>query len=146
MKYTTMCLCVLILMVGCDKGWLTSDRGNVKTAHVNTRVDTMCLEGHVYYILDRYSYGQALAPKLQDDGRPCKCKCEMPLTDAQVWDSLRTADSLNGRRVSSKEWQELRVRYDSLWRAKYKEKYRAIDSLFPRQIGVTHENENQNRA
>jgi hypothetical protein len=41
-------------------------------AILHPTVTLQCIEGHLYY----YISGNGLAPKLNDDGTPCKCKLE----------------------------------------------------------------------
>jgi len=36
-------------------------------------LNVTCIGGHVYYVAYN-NYGSSLAPKLQDDGRPCPCQ------------------------------------------------------------------------
>lgn len=58
----------LLLLVGCQS---STDPRIVRFSGITGVAGAMktCIEGHVYYILDR-----SIAPKLTDDGKPEKCQ------------------------------------------------------------------------
>lgn len=64
MKKLWILVFIVLFSFGCSKEYYEN----------RVEQSKLCIEGHVYYAI--HSNGFSFAPKLNDDGTPCKCEKE----------------------------------------------------------------------
>jgi hypothetical protein len=64
---------VCLIIIGCLIFFISCDTNDNVAKIENIKIYETCLEGHVYYWSNVYA-GKSFAIKLDDNGKPIKCK------------------------------------------------------------------------
>lgn len=67
MKFLLIIAIILAVFCSCDFNGI--EFNGLKDFNIENK----CIEGHIYYLNRGYNAG-GIAPKLNDDGTPCKCQ------------------------------------------------------------------------